>query len=96
MDSEFHSAGFEILPGILSSAQCDVLIEATSALAAAEGKTAGLRNLLQKTSLVSELASSSSILANLELRLGQPVFPVRALCAGPHARERGFGCDVHS
>ena len=79
MDSQFDQAGFEILPGVLSSAQCDALIGTISALAVAEGKSAGLRNLLQKSALVSELASSNSIRAHLELPLGELAFPVRAL-----------------
>jgi hypothetical protein len=79
MNSDFEEAGFEILRGILSEAECDTLIEAMSSLAASEGKSAGLRNLLQKSPLVREFATSARITANLGSRLGKPVFPVRAL-----------------
>jgi len=79
MGTQLDQAGFEILPGVLSRAQCDALIEMTSALGAAEGKSAGLRNLLQKSALVSELATSRSIIAHLESPLGESAFPVRAL-----------------
>src|SRR6476646_4206954 len=79
MGTQLDQAGFEILPGVLSRAQCDALIEMTSALGAAEGKSAGLRNLIQKSALVSELATSRSIIAHLHSPLGESAFPVRAL-----------------
>src|SRR5437660_1064328 len=79
MRSTFDEAGFEILPGILSSAECDALIQAMSAIAKSEGKSAGLRNLLQKSPLVREVASSAKISEQLQSWLGKRAFAVRAL-----------------
>jgi len=75
----FDEVGFEVLPGILSGAECDSLIGATSSLAASEGKSAGVRNLLQKSPLVRKAASCAKLSAHLQALLGKPAFPVRAL-----------------
>src|SRR5438552_17734483 len=84
MNSPFDEAGFEIIPGILSSTECHALVQAVSALAISQGsrpgqRFAGLRNLLQQCRLVRELASCAKLSAQLQSLVGQPVFPVRAL-----------------
>ena len=78
-DGKLRSAGFEILPNVLTSAECDEFIKEVSALAAAEGKSAGLRNLLQKSDRAREFATSERVSNILENRLGKAAFPVRAL-----------------
>src|SRR5439155_13388597 len=45
----------------------------------AEGKSAGVRNLLQKSALVREFAFSERLGRLLQSRMDRPAFPVRAL-----------------
>src|SRR5204863_4815236 len=79
MISIFDEAGFEILPGILSSAECDALIIELSGIEKSERKSAGLRNLLRSSALVSDVAVCAKLNEHLQSRLGRPAFPVRAL-----------------
>jgi len=84
MCASFEEAGFGILRGILSSAECDALIQAMSGLmisrqSDAAARSAGLRNLLQESSLVREVAASVRLNTELQTRLGKAAFPVRAL-----------------
>lgn len=85
--NDFHSLakdGFEILTDFFPPEKCEVLADQLSALQQRQRENAGnrlggLRNLLQVMPEVSELAKSSSFKSVLKDRLGETVFPVRAL-----------------
>jgi hypothetical protein len=82
--NEFAERGFEIIPNVLPAEQCDSLAGQLTALhetkkSASKGKLGGLRNLIQLVPDISDLASSQSLCQLLESRLGQTVFPVRAI-----------------
>jgi ectoine hydroxylase-related dioxygenase (phytanoyl-CoA dioxygenase family) len=84
LTSRFAADGFEILAGVLSSGECEVLADELAHLldekkASSGNRIGGLRNLLQTVPRVAELAHSSQLSALLRCRLGKPPFPVRAL-----------------
>ena len=76
--------GFEVLPAVLSAAQCGFLLNELSPLfeqqqASARTRLGGLRHLLRASPSVGELAHSKQLTGMLTSRLGHGVRPVRAL-----------------
>lgn len=81
---EFESAGFEIIPELISASECERIAEDLTAAFVAEqnlkkSRIAGVRNLLTANPLVRQLAVASSILATISKAAGHEVFPVRAI-----------------
>jgi ectoine hydroxylase-related dioxygenase (phytanoyl-CoA dioxygenase family) len=79
----FSEQGFEIVPHVLSEAQCEDLARVLSDIyesqrASAGSRIGGVRNLLLSMPKVSDLALSGAVKGVLEGRLGRNIFPVQA------------------
>jgi len=82
--SEFDDLGFQILPAVLSEADCDSLFAELSELFARQqnssrNRIGGLRNLLRICPQVAALASSRPLVSLVEQAVGRSAFPVRAI-----------------
>ena len=81
--NHFKEHGFDALDDVLPSEECDALAQELSEVYSHEQinfrkKIGGIRNLLQQSCRVAELASSQKFKTILSDRLGPPAFPVRA------------------
>jgi hypothetical protein len=82
--SRLDEDGFEVLPKLLSAAQCESLLRDLYALfkrqqASARTRLGGLRNLLRTAPAVEDLANSELLKGILASRVDRAVRPVRAL-----------------
>src|SRR5215471_9200943 len=80
MGTNFSNDGVEIICDLLSTRECDELIEAIAALSPSRSRRpAGLRNLLRDCPAVAALAARENMCGLVAARLSGDVFPVRAL-----------------
>jgi len=80
----FMNDGFQIISGLISNSECDLLASELSALFesqqnSAKNKIGGVRNLLRNSLRVNETATSAKLVSCLGGLLGKKVFPVRAI-----------------
>jgi ectoine hydroxylase-related dioxygenase (phytanoyl-CoA dioxygenase family) len=80
----FMNDGFQIISGLISDSECDLLASELSALFesqqySAKNKIGGVRNLLRNSLRVNETATSAKLVSCLEGLLDRKVFPVRAI-----------------
>jgi len=82
--NRFTDDGFQIVTGLISDLECDLLASELSALFErqqnlAKSKIGGIRNLLWNNLRVNRTATSANLVFLLESLLGGKVFPVRAI-----------------
>jgi hypothetical protein len=80
----FVNDGFQIISGLISNSECDLLASELSALfenqqGSTKNRIGGIRNLLRNSLLVNETATSANLVSCLEGLLDRKVFPVRAI-----------------
>lgn len=77
---DFRKDGFEIIPKVLTHADCESLINAIEVAAPPKAtKAAGVRNLLRSCTAVKQLARSTRLLRLLRAHCDSEPFPVRAI-----------------
>lgn len=82
--SQFEHDGFQIIPSLVSTTECDrFAAELTplfeQQLHVAKNRIGGVRNLLRTSPLVSQFASTPALLSLLQRAAGSVVFPVRSI-----------------
>lgn len=80
----FHADGFAVIPAVLLDEEGDALAKESSALfnhqqGNSRSRIGGVRNLMSRSSRVSELAHSSKLISLVEQLTGRRAFPVRAI-----------------
>jgi ectoine hydroxylase-related dioxygenase (phytanoyl-CoA dioxygenase family) len=85
VDRNFDREGFAVVRGLITAHEADLYASDLSIIfdrkqASASGKIGGVRNLLQESRLVSELATSARVTSVVESVTGLKLFAVRAIC----------------